>query len=125
MNKRGVSELIVTVLIIGITLASFGLVYSFVIPLIREGISTSQACSDAQLFIETARGYTCYDSSTGNINVQVKRGPKEVELSSIQVIVSEGGNTETFDIIGNYTITYQSSNTTNISGLVGYWSFDN
>ena len=93
-DKRGVSALIATVLIIGITIAAFGLVYSFIIPLIREGISTSQACADAQITIVTEKGYTC-DNNTAvpkKLNVQVSRGPKNTTMSGIQVIYSESGN---------------------------------
>ena len=105
-GKKAVSTLIATVLIIGITIAAFGLIYTFIIPLVREGISVSQLCSDAQINIVNEKGYTCFRDSSDltnptTLDVQVMRGPKNTtSLSGIQIIYSESGNSyiETIDL---------------------------
>lgn len=98
-NKKAVSGLIATVLIIGITIAAFGLVYTFIIPMVREGIQASQECANAQLTVVTEKGYTCYDGATTILDVQIGRGPKDSTISGIQVIYAEAGNSfiETLD----------------------------
>ena len=120
MNNRGVSEFIAIVLIIGITLAAFGLIYTFTFPIIKEGIQYQQVCSDAHLYIDTSKGYTCYDSSAQIANVQVNRGTGDVELSGIQFIAFGGGDSGTFSLIED-----SPEWGLNKSNLVGYWSFDN
>ena len=111
-NKKAVSALIATVLIIGITIAAFGLIYTFIIPLIREGISTSQSCADAQISVVKEKGYTCFrDASVlpnpRTLDVQVSRGPKNTtSMSGVQIIYSEAGNsyieTNCWACIGGY-----------------------
>lgn len=91
-DKRGISTLIATVLIIGITIAAFGIVYTFVIPIVREGIEASKFCADAQLNLVGERGYSCYDSGSGTLYAQIARGPKNTSIDEIQIIYSEGGN---------------------------------
>src|SRR3989344_4792209 len=96
-NKRAVSTLIATVLIIGITIAAFGIVYAYIIPVIRSGIESSKKCSDMQLSVDTTRGYTYYDDSSNNdVHVMVSRGPKSGELVALQLKVTDNtGNSVT------------------------------
>ncbi len=97
-NKKAVSTLIATVLIIGITIAAFGIVYSFIMPVIREGIESSKKCSEMQLSVDTSKGFTYYDATSNNdVSIMVSRGPKSGALSSVQIKVTDStGNSETF-----------------------------
>ena len=104
MGKRGISELITFVLIIGITLSAFGIIYAFIFPTVKDGINIQKECSNSQLYIDSIKGYTCYDSSYSTVNVQVKRGPENISLSGLQFIVSEGGDTKTFNLAGNASL---------------------
>lgn len=101
-NKKAVSALIATVLIIGITIAAFGIVYSFIMPVIREGIESSKKCSEMQLSIDTSKGFTYYDSTSNNdVSIMVSRGPKSGALSSVQLKVTDDtGNSATIKSSG-------------------------
>lgn len=93
-NKRAVSALIATVLIIGITIAAFGIVYAYIIPVIREGIEASRKCSDMQLNIDTAKGHTFYN--TTGISIMVSRGPKSGDLAAVHLKATDNtGNSVT------------------------------
>ena len=123
-NKRAVSTLIATVLIIGITIAAFGIVYSYVIPVIRGGVESSKKCSDMQLSVDNSKGFTYYDALSNNdVSVMVSRGPKSGELSLVQLKVTDStGNSATIkssDLItdpgipgSNEDVTYNISGTT-------------
>ena len=131
-DKRAVSTLIATVLIIGITIAAFGIVYAYIIPIVRSGIESSKKCSDMQLSVDTTRGYTYYDDSSNNdVHVMVSRGPKSGELVALQLKVTDNtGNSVTIkntDLItnpgvpnSNEDVSYNvSGQRTDISGAVG------
>lgn len=127
-DKRGISTLIATVLIIGITIAAFGIVYTFVMPIVREGIEASKFCADAQLSLVGERGYSCYDSGSGTLYSQIARGPKNTSIDEIQIIYSEAGNSFISTIgpsVGIvqpngekvYNVSYNASGFTNIDSV--------
>ena len=95
-NKRAVSAVVATVLIILITIAAVTILWAAVIPMIKEKISGGTLCLDAvsQVTLITDQGYTCI--SDGILKIQVGRGPKDFELADIQVLVSAGGDTISF-----------------------------
>jgi len=96
-NKRGISAVVATVLIILITVAAVTIIWAAIIPMVSDRLEKGNACLDAvsQLSIGAA-GYTCYDSGGQNLRVQVKQGPTNASIQDIQVIwVSPSGTTST------------------------------
>lgn len=104
MNKKAVSEVVSTVLIIMITVAAVGIIMAWVIPMIRNNVDKGSACFDAQsdIALVTDSGYTCIinnatvegTSGYGNISLQIRKGPStKIELAGIQVLVSLKGET--------------------------------
>ena len=67
-GKKAVSAIIATVLLILLTIAAAGVLYSFMVPLIRGTIETTDKCNAAQLEIIEG-GDTCYSSSQQNVSV--------------------------------------------------------
>ena len=63
-NKRGISDVVATVLIILVTVAAATIVWITVIPMIQNKMAPGTACLDAlsQVEIGVAEGYTCYES---------------------------------------------------------------
>lgn len=109
MNKKAVSEVVSTVLIIMITVAAVGIIMAWVIPMIRTNVDKGSACFDAQsdIALVTDSGYTCIinnatawngtavTSGFGNISLQIRKGPStKIALAGIQVLVSTRGNTK-------------------------------
>jgi len=98
-NKKGLSAIVATVLIILVTVAGVAIVWAAVIPMLNNQLKTGTQCFDAESQIALLdEGYTCDNSSDGNVSLHVERGPKEFDLVGIQVLVSQGGNTESFTI---------------------------
>ena len=92
MQKKGVSAVVATVLIIMITVAAVGIVWAVIIPMIRDNLGSSNLCNDVDISIATLGGYTCYDSVQKIVAVQVQKGPSDVSVSRIDFLLSSAGN---------------------------------
>ena len=95
MKKQGVSAVIATVLVILITVASVTIVWSAVIPMVRNNLELSRMCLDAQVTIDSASGYSVFDASNGLSSVQVKKSG-DAEISGIEFIFDVDGNSKNF-----------------------------
>lgn len=127
-NKKGISAIVATVLIILITIAAVAIVWTAILPIFRGQIEGGTICFDAtsQLLIMDS-GYTCYDSAANTIDIQLKMGSKDIDLADVQVLVSEGGNTASFNLSGAavpganeervYTIDISSSGFTSLDSV--------
>lgn len=91
-QKKGISAIVATVLIILITVAAVTIIWATIIPMVKDQLQESTVCFDATtaLSIEN-KGFTCYDGT--DIKVQVSHRAKDVGLSGIQFVISEDGNT--------------------------------
>lgn len=92
MNKRGISSIVATVLIILITVAAISMIWVFVLPMIKENVSID---TRADLSISTEGGYSVYDSSNHSICLQIDRGTDNTNLIAIEFIFSIEGDTST------------------------------
>jgi len=76
-NKKGISPVIATILLILITVAAVTIIWAAIIPMIKDKTATSTACYDAtsRLTIDTQSGFTCINSTNHTmINVQRSAG---------------------------------------------------
>lgn len=99
-NKKAIASIIAVVLIVGLTLAAFGVVYTVIIPLIKESVETSTKCGDINLFLNA--GWSYFNENPNLAKVSVNRGPshletkENIELSAIQIkFTTSGGSSET------------------------------
>jgi hypothetical protein len=95
-NKRGVSAVVATVLIILITVAAVGIIWVAVIPLIRDKVASSDICLSADLSIDSSGGWTCHDLDQNLTKIRVKRGSSDSEIVGVEFYFDKSGNTETF-----------------------------
>jgi parallel beta-helix repeat protein len=96
-DKRGISAIVATVLIILITVAAVTIIWVVVLPLVKQGIDVDNI--DVRISIETDSGYTYYDIVKRIGCVQVGRAAGKGNLVRIKTIFSFEG--ETF--LGNFT----------------------
>jgi len=91
MNKKAISTLVATVLLVLITIAAVGIIWGAIMPIIRSNLETSQACSAAGVSIDTSLGYTYQTGNDVKINV-VKDVSSATELKGIllEVMKSDG-----------------------------------
>ncbi len=84
-GKRGVDAVVATVLIIMITVAAVAIIWSTVIPMIKDAANSATA-EKVSLAIETSGGYTVYDNITKLAKVQVTRGAEDsLDYDYIQI----------------------------------------
>ncbi len=96
MEKRGVSAVVATILIILLTVAAITIIWAAVIPMIQNSIGGSTACMNADISIDTSSGYTCFDSDDNVVGVQIKQGSKDVEIVGVDFQVNIDGDTKIF-----------------------------
>lgn len=100
-EKRGVSPLISTVLLILVSITAAIIIFTVVVPFVRNTLSESKECFGTldQLTINTESGFTCY-YGTGNkiVNITIKRGSKEAEIERFKISISGQGTSNMFDI---------------------------
>ena len=94
-NKKAISDLVATVLLVLIVIAAVGIIWGAIMPIIKSNIETSQKCSDAALSVNMESGYTY--AYGNNVSVQVSRGPSTINVTSIQI--------KLIDNLGNSNIT--------------------
>jgi flagellin-like protein len=92
-NKKGISAIVATVLIILITVAAVTIIWAAIIPMINNQLSKGTLCLDAvsQVSLSDA-GYTCKDELASTVSLQVRHGALDFDLADVQVIISAGGN---------------------------------
>lgn len=96
-SKSGVSAVVATVLIVMITVAAVAVVWAVIIPMIKENAGSIND-KTVQLEIVTSKGYTVYDSGKGFIQLQIKRGQDDLNLSGYQVVFYSGGNAHSVEV---------------------------
>jgi hypothetical protein len=90
MNKRGISAIVATVLIILVTVAAVTIIWIVIIPMISEG--TSFHDPNLRLNVQTSDGYTVYDPDLKFATIQIYRGADESDLLGIELIFGFEGN---------------------------------
>lgn len=108
MNRKAVSAVVATVLIILITVAAVAIIWTTIIPMVRKNIDSGTLCLDAQsdISIVASGGYTCYIANadgTYGVKVQVSHGSKNFDLNDIMVGVKVGGDTTTKGLLDTTT----------------------
>ncbi len=99
MNKKGVSAVVATVLIVMITVAAAGLLWGIVAPILKTQIAEKESCVNAQvsMSVDEDSRYTCVSSDNGTA-VRVHRGSDEEEWRAVQVIYTDSnGNSQTVE----------------------------
>lgn len=86
MNKRGLSEVVVTILIILLAIAAISVVWVTVNNIIKNQTSKSSACFSDFEDIQIDEKYTCVNLTSNKIELMIQRG--DIELESIQVSIS-------------------------------------
>jgi len=104
LNKKSVSALVATVLLILITVAATGIIWSAVMPMITKSTKMSEACLNAKLSIDTISGYTCYDENKRVVNIMIKRGAEKFNLSGVQISLVSSGKTKSYYIYDDSAI---------------------
>jgi flagellin-like protein len=99
-NKKGISAVIATVLLIMLTVAAVALIAGVIIPFVKNQLDTSKKCFDItdQISIEPGKP-TCY--GLADTRVMIKRTSKNFELKGFIVSLRNATNSQTYRIYSN------------------------
>lgn len=115
-NKRGISAIVATVLIILITVAAVTIIWAAIIPLVSNQLERGTVCLDATSQVTLPdKGYSC-TNDTGSW-VQVKLGSKDVNIGDFQLVLSKGGSSSTYEVISSTVVTL--TNGSGVSSVPG------
>jgi len=111
--KKGISDLIATVLLVLIVIAAIGIIWTAIAPMLKISPKVVE-CPKFDLSVNTDEGYSWYDKSvlipgTGarNIQVMVSAGADVIksDLKDIQIKVRYPGGSETFYVTNTLGVT--------------------
>ncbi len=95
MNKKALSAVIVTLMLIALALVAITIVWVVVNNLIEEGLEDVESCANIFDKVQINERYTCYNSSDNELQFSINIGDLEVE--GIRVSVSGGGTSSSFE----------------------------
>ena len=85
-NKKGVTAVIGTILLILMTIAAVGIIWGVVMPMVKQGAQeASVSCIGADLSVIKTGGITCYNNNTNTTKVVIGRGAKELLLKDVMI----------------------------------------
>lgn len=95
-EKKAVSEIVGTVILIGIVIVAAALVWVIVNSLVRGQIDSSKSCFGLFEKVNLESRYTCYNTSSGELRFSISIG--EVDIDELVVGVSAEGTGISFNI---------------------------
>lgn len=83
-NKKGISEIVSTVLIVMIAIAAVGVIAGIVVPMVRDSFTSGQACFKAVADITLESDMTCKTGTTLKLAIN-KGSDSTIEPYKVQV----------------------------------------
>lgn len=111
MNRKGISAIIATVILIALTMAVVAIVWGVVTNLVSEQLEESGSCFNIFGKIELNQRYTCYNTSSNEFLFSVDVG--DINVEKIVVSVTGQGTTK------SYTLTGEEQTITNLASYPG------
>ena len=97
-NKKGISAIVATVLIILITVAAVTIIWAAIIPMISNELGGATECFDASASLSVISDYSCYNAGDENVSIQVSRATGDFELVGLEISVGLEGSSETVEV---------------------------
>jgi hypothetical protein len=97
-NKKGLSTVIATVLIILLVVVSVSIVWVFVKNIIEGRTKSTASCFDVESSDKVSLNgqYTCYNKTSGEVQFSIDIG--EIEIDSLKVYVAASGSSKSFTL---------------------------
>lgn len=107
MNKRGLSPVIATVMIILITIVAAGIIASFTIPFVQNSLGEGKECFDVLGEINFAESsYNCYYESSLNNSQSTSAFSVKIDgerISGFSFVLGNDGTSDSFKVTENST----------------------
>ena len=100
-NRKGLSEIIGTLIVIVLVLLAAGIVWGVVNNILKDKIKSSTSCFGNFGKITLDKKYTCYDTSTnpGKVRFSLNRG--DVNVDNVLISITNGAETKSFKVNNN------------------------
>ena len=95
MNKKAISGIVASVILIALVIASVGIVWKVVQGMISSKLEESSSCFDVADKVSLGE-YTCFNSSGKEILFEIDVG--DINLDKVVVLVSGQGTTKSYTI---------------------------
>ncbi len=95
-NKKGISAIVSTVILLLLVVAGITIVWVVVTNLVTEELGSSQSCIDVLDKVKINNDYLCYNSTLGREHLQLSLLIKDIELDGLLVGISFDGGYKTF-----------------------------
>jgi flagellin-like protein len=102
-NKRGISEIITTVILIGLVLALVAVVWVVVNNLVKGKLQSSQSCFGNLNQITINTQYTCYNTTSHEFDFSIERGDIDIDKIVVSVSSSATATVKGYTLPGNYS----------------------
>jgi flagellin-like protein len=119
-NKKGMSEIITTVIMIALVMAAAGIIWEVVNNLIQKNTQQTESCFGLYEKVNLYGQGVCYDSENQRVSVYVE--VKDVDIDKIIVSIYTEAETKSFEVPGeNLDVAIYTKNSpeygTNLSKL--------
>ena len=95
INKKGLSGIVTTVILIAVVIAAIGIVWVVINQLVSEELEEAQSCFDIFGKIEIDDIYTCYHPATKELDVSVRT---EVSIDELLISVTSKSGSKSFRV---------------------------
>lgn len=97
-NKKGLSSVIATVLIILLVVSSVAIVWAFIKNFVDNQTKGTQSCFDIESseMVTINNYYTCYNSTAGEVQFSIDI--KDAEIDSLVISILVGGSSKSFTL---------------------------
>ncbi len=106
-NKKGLSAIVITVILVALSMAAIVLVWVFVSNMLNKQISSSESCFGNYDKVKLNGQYTCYDSSEDTVRFSLIIG--DIQVSKIIVSISSAS------AVKSYTLTNANQSVTGLT----------
>ncbi len=98
MNRKGISGIIETVILIALVMALIAVVWVVVNNLVKNQLSNTQSCFNVFDKVTINQRYTCYNQTLTKKELQFSVNVGDLDVQDILVAISGSGQSSTFKI---------------------------
>ena len=98
LNKKGLSTVVITVIMIALSMAAVIVVWGFINSMIKDQINSSESCFGNYDKIKLNKQYTCYEVVEGGYNLRFSLSIGDVEVDKIIVAVGSSETIKSYEI---------------------------
>jgi len=103
-NKKALSTVIATVLMILLVLAAITIVWTFVNKFVKDKTEGTQSCFDVESSekVTINNYYTCYNDSSDEVQFSINI--EDAEIDGLLITILAGGNSKSFTLTNDSTV---------------------